>query len=196
MTKEEQYLKLYGMDRINSFEAIEKNEKINNEKKDGSVAKKTYKSISHYIGTKIGLNEAEAKKIHEKLKPEIAKIQYIFGQFTPERESGFGNFYNFYRWYIKQPRECFYCKTKEEIIAPLFIKGLLKSGHPGWGRGSLQIERKDGKDYIPSNCVLVCLFCNNAKSDLIASKDFKKYVAKGFGRYLKNFYKRNKPIIN
>lgn len=193
--KEKQYLKIYSIDKVNSFCAIEENENIRNEQKDGSLAKNMYRSVWHYIGTKIGLSEAQVKKIYDKLKPEIGDIQYVFQQFKSERKEGFGDFATFYDWYAKQPRECFYCKTKEERIIPLFRKKLLKSAHPGWNTGGLQIERKDGKEYTESNCVLACLFCNNAKSDLISSKDFKKYIAKGFKAYLKSFYNRNREIL-
>ena len=89
--QEEQYLKLYSMDRINSFEAIRICEGI-----DIEEARRRYKNISQYIGTKLELTELDVKEIHKKLKSEIEKRQYVFEQFNEKRRIGFGNFPAFY----------------------------------------------------------------------------------------------------
>ncbi|MBF7047814.1 hypothetical protein IY804_06995 [Campylobacter volucris] len=49
----------------------------------------------------------------------------------------------------------------------------------------MQIERLDpDKGYNEENCVLACCICNNAKSDMINTENFKKY----FGKHIKSFY--------
>jgi len=186
-SNEEKYLDIYCFERINDFPKIAARENI-----PEFEVRQTYKSIDHYIGAKIGLSEIETKKLHKKLEPEINKINKVFSSRfynQPKRKKGFGDFRNFYNWHQKQPKKCFYCETDEQLTLELFKKGFFKSKKPSW-KGRLEIERKDGEEYTPENCVLACLFCNNAKADLIKSDDFKEYIAKGFGNYLKTVSKK------
>lgn len=92
-----------------------------------------------------------------------SKISLIAGA-----SSGFGDFKNFYNWYIGKEGKCFYCKTKENILIKLFKNKSFKSKHPGSSTGILQIDKiNPKKNYSKENCVLACIFCNNAKTDLI-----------------------------
>lgn len=44
---------------------------------------------------------------------------------------------------------------------------------------NLELERLDSKSnsYSPENCVLVCYFCNNDKSDVVSSDDYIQFFA-------------------
>ena len=132
----------------------------------------------------MGMSVIETKKLHKKLGSRIKEIQDVHARFTVERKNGFGDFKRFFQWYKSKPRKCFYCETKEEVTRELFEKGLLRSKKPAW-TGKLEVERKDGAEYSERNCVLCCPLCNNAKSDLISSSDFKSYISNGIREYQK-----------
>lgn len=81
---------------------------------------------------------------------------------------------SFYSWYEeqadKQKHRCAYCHlpgNTEEYYGTNFRKNR---------RGQvLEIDRKDNEGlYSPTNCVLACYPCNNAKSDVFSYKEFVK----------------------
>ena len=88
--EEEKYLEYYSFKKINDFSRIAVEESISEEK-----ARDKYKSISHYIAIKIGFESKEAeekgKEYEERLKPEISKIQAIFGK-SINRQKHFEDF--------------------------------------------------------------------------------------------------------
>ncbi len=99
--------------------------------------------------------------------------------------------YEFYQWYKKQPRYCYYCKSEEFKLEALFNKkkGILSTKR---NRGrSLELERLDakGNQYTSDNCVLACYFCNNHKSDIISEEDFIKFFATSIREYIDAKYK-------
>lgn len=79
----------------------------------------------------------------------------------------------------KQEGKCYYCETKQEDILRFIEAGLLKSKRFVTRGKNLEVERLDsqGNSYSPENCVLVCYFCNNDKSDVVSEADYKKFFA-------------------
>ena len=81
---------------------------------------------------------------------------------------------SFYTWYEnkerKQNSRCAYCSlpgNTKQYFGQHFRKGR---------RGlALEVDRKDNsKPYSPSNCVLACYPCNNAKSDVFSYEEFRE----------------------
>ena len=79
---------------------------------------------------------------------------------------------SFYTWYENQAEKqkglCEYCHLQgctSEYYGKTFRKGR---------RGlNLEVDKKDNrKPYSPSNCVLACYPCNNAKSDVFSYEEF------------------------
>jgi len=79
---------------------------------------------------------------------------------------------SFYTWYENQAEAqkglCEYCHLPgytDRYYGRTFRKGR---------RGlNLEVDKKDnGKPYSPSNCVLACYPCNNAKSDVFSYEEF------------------------
>jgi 5-methylcytosine-specific restriction endonuclease McrA len=78
----------------------------------------------------------------------------------------------FYQWYREQLKKqsnlCIYC----------CLPGDTKEYYPDWFRKGnrgrrLEVDRKNAKEkYKPSNCVLACYPCNNAKSDVFTYNEF------------------------
>ncbi len=199
MSKEEEYLDFYSFKRINEFKKIAE--------KEGTPideARKNYKSIPHYIGSKIGIQENEAKELHIELTErivqinteEIEKINDVFNLYANSRKEGFGDFKIFYDWYknqnLEQNGKCFYCGIEEHMVASLFEKGFLESKRD---RGlHLEIEKLNPDNgYSKDNCVLSCYFCNNDKSDIFDENEYPKFFQNRKG-YLEELYKNN--IIN
>ncbi len=181
--KEFLLLQLYYIERRNEWKVISNKE--NNQSID--VLKKTYKNIDGYISNKLGISIFELKKMKSKLKKEINEIEYVFRKFNKKRKDGFKSFECFLKWYQDQKQECYYCNTSAETLQKLFNEhnGVFKPKKDAWKYGTLQIERKDpGEGYIPTNCVLACVLCNNAKSDLITHDDFMKFFKDPIKNYI------------
>ena len=83
-----------------------------------------------------------------------------------------GNAISFYNWYEtqleKQNDRCYYCH----------LPGDTKEHYSQWFRlgrrgKKLEVDRIAAKEpYSPSNCVLACYPCNNAKSDVFSYEEF------------------------
>ncbi len=183
MSYKEEFIKLYCIQRLNSWESIhgkEKGESIDE-------LKKKFKTISGYLSSKIGCPVDEVNVYFTQLKDQIAEIQEIYNICSKERAEGFGGFEKFYNWYREQPQKCHYCGTSQDDLRKLFDpeRKIFKPQKEAWKNGTLQIERRDSDGgYCESNCVLACILCNNAKSDLISEDDFIKYFANPVREYL------------
>lgn len=68
-------------------------------------------------------------------------------------------------------QKCAYCGITHEKIEKLGRnEQLFKKSERGW---SLEIDRKNSNyEYSPSNCVLACYWCNNAKTDEFTFEEF------------------------
>ncbi|EAK0810926.1 hypothetical protein I9Q28_01145 [Campylobacter lari] len=92
---------------------------------------------------------------------------------------------NFISWYKKQEKKCYYCEIAQSDLNNLFGDSKPINSKKRAFNGKLQIERLDpDKGYNEENCVLACCICNNAKSDMISTSDFKDY----FSESIKKFY--------
>ena len=102
--------------------------------------------------------------------------------FTKPRREGFGSFKNFLEWWCSQENKCYYCGVDQKTVTAIDEKKPLSKKF--WA--TLQVERKipapEGK-YTPENCVLACPICNNAKSDMISSEDYKIFFADTASEY-------------
>jgi len=118
---------------------------------------------------------------------ELAKIrlQGLRNKYsTPARRNGFRSFKNFVDWWCNQEGKCCYCEVDEKVSMAAFEKEHITSKKTAWKNGILQIERENaGGEYIPENCKLACVLCNNAKSDMISAVDFEKFFADATKNY-------------
>ena len=88
---------------------------------------------------------------------------------------------SFYTWYESQVKKqgglCKYCNLPgctDKYFGRLFRKG--RRGH------TLEVDRKNNEEpYSPSNCVLACYPCNNAKSDVFSYDEFVK-IGRAIGK--------------
>ena len=126
----------------------------------------------------------EIKQFLEKNDNEIdairdAKVRYGSLKSRIKQKGGF-EFKEFYKWYKKQEKSCYYCGTTEKVLKAHKIKSKKKSF-----TGTLHIDKKDpDKPYTSANCVLACALCNNAKSDMINAENFKTYFGEKMGEFI------------
>ena len=127
-----------------------------------------------------------SKQIDIGRKDEIKEMRRIRSLYSNKKrlfkdDFEFNSFKEFYEWYIgqykKQEGACYYCETKESVIAELF-KAKFTSAKRKTRGAHLEVERKDakGNKYNKENCVLACYFCNNDKSDIFSEKEYFEYL--------------------
>ena len=91
-------------------------------------------------------------------------------------------------WYKNQLTEqnncCYYCEVNQDDIILLIERSIIKSKRFNKRGRNLEVERKEPDKYNKENCVLACYFCNNHKSDIINSDDFKKHFGKAQFEYI------------
>lgn len=106
--------------------------------------------------------------------------------FNKKKHNKFGSNNNFSEWWVKQiilqNGECYYCKTPIRLIEKLIQENLLgarKSRNGGIRGKYLELERVNhiNNIYEPTNCVLICCYCNNDKSNIFNSDIFIKFLA-------------------
>lgn len=103
----------------------------------------------------------------------------------------------FATWYsdqlIKQSNKCYYCHTDQDNITKLIENGVLTSKRFTKRGKSLEVERLNSKtnQYSPENCVLICYFCNNDKSDVISSEDYIRFFAEPRKKYIQFLLEKN-----
>jgi hypothetical protein len=98
---------------------------------------------------------------------------------------GFQNSANLSDWWVNQMKTqqacCDYCKTPIKLIRILIENNLL-AGRPvkrlGVRGPNLELERMDHKiGYTPLNCVLICYYCNNDKSNVYSRAEYMEFLA-------------------
>jgi len=86
-------------------------------------------------------------------------------------------FENFQTWYQRQAKEqkdrCYYCHLPGDT-EKYYHQHFRPDKNRHYKRGlNLEVDRKDNNEpYSPSNCVLACYPCNNAKSDVFSYDEF------------------------
>ncbi|MBA7498136.1 hypothetical protein ES705_42002 [subsurface metagenome] len=129
----------------------------------------------------------------EFLKNEKLRIGKLYSK---KHRKGFSKKDEFVKWFentIKsQNFKCYYCDTSIFEIRSLIDQNKLKTRKTGYGRRGhiFEINRKiNSNGYTKENCVLSCYYCNNDKSYILDSEDYKKYFGenrKKYFEYLKN----------
>ena len=121
----------------------------------------------------------------EFLKNEKLRIGKLY---STKHRKGFSSKDEFVKWFentIKsQNFKCYYCDTSIFDIRSLIDQKKLKTRKTGYSRRGpiFEIDRKiNSNGYTKENCVLSCYYCNNDKSYILDSEDYKKYF-----EYLKN----------
>jgi len=136
------------------------------------------------------LHLAEKEEFLKNEKLRIGKL------YSKKRRKGFPSKDEFVKWFentIKsQNFKCYYCDTSIFDTRSLIDQEKLKTRKIRYGaRGrNFEIDRKINSDgYTKENCVLSCYYCNNDKSYILDSEDYKKYFGgnrKKYFEYLKN----------
>jgi hypothetical protein len=122
------------------------------------------------------------------LKEEIPRIKKLY---SPRKHKDFKSRDNFVNWFEeqieKQEYACYYCGTSIFNIEKLIDQGKLETRKAGKGgtRGrKLEVDRMNNKKgYKKNNCVLACYYCNNDKSYIFDSADYKKHFGKNRNKY-------------
>lgn len=122
------------------------------------------------------------------------RINQLYYNKRNKAEWKFGPKDVFNDWYVGQLKQqqncCYYCNVNQDDISLLIERGIIKSKRFNKRGNSLEIDRKDTRLYSKENCVLACYFCNNHKSDIINSDDFKKHFGKAQFEYIKELKTR------
>lgn len=135
---------------------------------------------------------------NNKIKNVLDVLSGLWKSFKAKRDkdsySFDGQFEEFISWTIDQKTDgtchCYYCGIDDVTVKIAFNSGVLSSKKRSFS-GTLQIERLDpDKGYNSANCRYACVLCNNAKSDMISSDDFKKYIAPGIAEYWENIKRK------
>lgn len=204
--EQKRYIEIVGLGRAyNSYADLAK--AIGREKEVESIREK-YKNkggIKECIADEIfGENNANNSQmldeIEKQTEKEIEKIDKIFSnQFVSERKKGFKDFKEFYEQLYGDGENCYYCGTSQDDLNKLFkenntdkkeLEKPLYSTKPSF-TATLQIDKMNPNEpYRPDNCVLACVFCNNAKSDWIKDANEFKNV---FGAKIREFLKSKLP---
>ena len=124
------------------------------------------------------------------IKSDLQNIRSRFNQIRKRADCAFSDsFTEFLEWWCGQTREqklkCEYCGVTVEEIDAAKNSGRVKKSQKRSFNTYFHVDRKNPNGgYNSKNCVLACVLCNNAKSDMISDTDFKKY----FGKAMKDFW--------
>ena len=89
---------------------------------------------------------------------------------------------DFINWYVNKPQVCCYCHcTKEQLDKFYDITNSKRKVTRG---KTLEIERREDKQYTEGNCDFSCYWCNNAKSDVFTSDEF-RLIGEEIGKVIK-----------
>ena len=127
------------------------------------------------------------------LKEEKQRVKKLFAK---KHKQGFKDKNDLANWFVEKIKEqdykCEYCETSIFDIIKLIKNKKLKPRKTGYGRRGLvlEIDRKDNSNgYNRDNCVLACYYCNNDKSYILNSDDYKKYFGKARNDFFKDLLK-------
>ena len=116
------------------------------------------------------------------------RIKQLYYNKRKKTDWDFGSLDKFTAWYKAQlaiqKNCCLYCNVNQNDITNLIERGIIKSKRFNKRARNLEVERREPDKYSKENCVLACYFCNNHKSDIINSDDFKKHFGKAQFEYI------------
>lgn len=131
------------------------------------------------------------KPLVEEINKQLQGLSSRFKELRRRDENAFDqDFAAFLEWYCSNMDaggrcHCSYCNVDETTLLHAFDKttGVLSSKKRSFN-ATLQIDQKlPNTGYNKDNCVMACVLCNNAKSDMISAEDFKKYIAPSIAAY-------------
>jgi hypothetical protein len=115
--------------------------------------------------------EKNASETYTRLK---SKVDYDLEQHWSRED--------FIKWYVNKPQKCCYCQCTKEQLAKFYK--LTNSKRYNTRGKTLEIERREDKEYSRDNCDFACYWCNNAKSDVFSSEEFNK-IGEAIGSVIK-----------
>ncbi len=131
------------------------------------------------MSSKYSKEEKIASNKYSSIKSRVKKKQEYDLEECWKRE-------DFIKWYIKSEKKCYYCKSTESEIKSFYKK--TDSKRKSTRGNNLEIDRTEDGKYSESNCKLVCYWCNNAKSDVFSSIEFKS-IGREIGLVIKEILK-------
>ncbi len=85
---------------------------------------------------------------------------------------------DFINWYMQVSKTCYHCGCTEHQIKRFYE--LNNSKRKTTQGKTFEVDRLRDESYSQNNCVLSCYWCNNAKSDVFTSEEFKP-IGKAIG---------------
>ncbi len=117
-------------------------------------------------------DEKIASNAYSRLK---SKVNYDLEKYWTRKD--------FIKWYVDKPQKCCYCQCTKEQLDKFYE---LTDSKRYVTRGkTLEIERKEDKEYSENNCEFSCYWCNNAKSDVFSPEEFQQ-IGEAIGRVIKD----------
>jgi 5-methylcytosine-specific restriction endonuclease McrA len=179
MTKDEEYVKLYSIDRVQKIEKL---------------------------SDIMQISKDEVKILRDKNVDATKKPQRLYTAWTQKKKVLISKpdqeykkkWKDFYSWYVTQEerngyKTCCYCGISEDKLEVYFNLNNEQYAQARQRGKYLEIERvetSNGKNrYTDENMRLSCYICNNAKSDFLSAGDFKP-IAHG----IHNFWKEKVGI--
>ena len=190
MSKAEKALKAYidkfhnNIDENNLRVDFLINYSIRRELTESQALPKSYKNVSKFY---------EDNKETETVKIKLQEIRDRFNSILSRDGNAFNTcFADFLLWWCEQPQTvdghhcCHYCGIPENLIVSAMDNPRFKKSSKTSFSEKLQVDQKKPKEgYNSDNCVLACVLCNNAKSDMIDAKDFADFIAPAIREYWK-----------
>lgn len=127
------------------------------------------------IADKLGVDLKQLSKWWDELRTERDEVHKIRQLWSRKMFSTL-KFPEFYDWYKKLDKRCYYCGIAEEEIGLLLKKGKIFTKRLKTRGRRLELDRKEpNKPYDDlKNLVLCCYWCNNAKTDEFTVMEFKE----------------------
>lgn len=179
MNLNDRYYELCYTRRIHEFARIDQYKKWTL-----GQARLKYDSLDDFYKTELEINDDKLNQ----LRVEYKKFNDLYSKYFNEQRKGlFENPEKFLEWYDKQRECCNYCGiTQSELhrIVESRNGNLTLNQKTKRSKGTLEIEKLNPiQGYTFENSVLSCPFCNNAKSNLISEKDWRKFYVPAMKNY-------------
>ena len=149
-------------------------------------------STYRYMEQNLGWTTQEIRALNEKTKSTevVDEIKKLKSQYYGIRKRSnydcWPRFEDFYNWYIKQEKTCYYCKSTIEQVSSYLATQMENEGHKRDNRGwSFEVDRLNhNSKYFDDEVALSCYICNNAKSDVFEENEFTP-IGKTIGKVIR-----------